>query len=256
MTEYKKLPLSVALISFNEEDDIANTLDSIRDIASEIIVVDSHSTDRTCEIARGYGAKVFQEEWKGHIAQKNSAFDKCGEEWILSLDCDEVVTGELKASIVRAIETGGADGYYINRRTVYLGKLLKHAWQPDWKLRLVKRSAGPRWEGYNPHDVLRIKGTTERLRGDLLHYSYRDIHDHFGKVVTYSRIVADSYREQGKKFRIYNLIFNPPYAFVKEYLLKAGVLDGFRGFLVALSVSLYTFLKYLYLWEIERAGQE
>ncbi|GBD99490.1 SPBc2 prophage-derived glycosyltransferase SunS [bacterium BMS3Abin07] len=252
MKKGKRLPLSVAIISFNEEEDIANTLESIKDIAGEIVVVDSHSGDSTREIATSYGATVYEEDWKGHIEQKNSALQKCTQEWILSVDCDEVVTDKLKDEIIRAVKETAADGYFVNRRTVYLGRLLKHAWQPEWRLRLVRRGSSPVWSGYNPHDVLRIQGTTARLQGALLHYSFRDIKDHFSKVVAYSKIVAGSYHKEGKKFRVYNLVVNPFYAFIKEYLLKGAIFDGLRGLIVGVSVTCYTFLKYLYLWELEQ----
>jgi glycosyltransferase involved in cell wall biosynthesis len=251
MDNFQQLPLSISIISFNEENNIDRTLKSIADIASEIIVVDSHSTDRTREIALSFGARVFEENWKGHIEQKNSALEKCTHEWVLALDCDEVVTNELKHSIIEVISKPEADGYCLDRKTVYLGKLLEHAWQPDRKLRLVKRSSSPRWGGYNPHDVLRINGSTKRLKGDLLHYSHRDARDHFNRVVHYARLVAESYRQNGRKFRLYNLIINPVYAFVKEYFLKMGFRDGIRGLAVAVSVTFYTFLKYYFLWELE-----
>ena len=247
-----KLPLSVALISYNEEENITRTLKSVQDIASEIIIVDSGSTDKTVDIARSYGAKIFIEKWKGYKDQKNSALEKCSQEWILFLDCDEVVSKELKESIIEEIKNPTADGYLINRRTVYLGKPLKHAWQPDWKLRLVKKSSNPRWEGGEIHEFLVIDGKIKKLKGVLFHYSYKDIKDHFTKVVNYSYLSAVDLHKKGKKFRISRLFINPVSAFVKEYFLKRGFLDGIRGFIVAVSAANYTFLKYLYLWDMER----
>ncbi|UCG78075.1 MAG: glycosyltransferase family 2 protein [Nitrospirota bacterium] len=252
MADSNKLPISVAIISFNEEENIGRTLDSVVDIASEIIVVDSGSSDRTRELAEGYGATVYEEDWKGHILQKNSALEKCGQEWILSLDCDEVLSDELRRSIVKAVADPLAEGYVLNRKTVYLGKVLEHAWQPDHKLRLVKRTSAPRWGGYDPHDVLSITGRTLLLEGDLFHYSYKDVRDHFNRVVHYSKLVAESYRKDERKFRLYNLLINPAYAFVKEYIIKMGIRDGIRGLAVAVSVATYTFLKYYYLWELEQ----
>jgi glycosyltransferase involved in cell wall biosynthesis len=151
-----KLPLSVALITYNEEDIIGRTLESVRDIASEIVVVDSHSTDRTREIAESYGAKVFVEEWKGYGEQKNSAMRKCSQEWILFLDADEVLSEELKESIRKEIWNPKADGYMINRRTYYLGKPLRYTWQPEWRLRLVSVKAEPLWVG-NIHERLELR---------------------------------------------------------------------------------------------------
>lgn len=248
----EKLPLAASLISYNEEDTIGKTLESIKEIASEIIVIDSHSTDKTREIAKKYGAKVFEEDWKGHIAQKNSALKKCTQEWILSLDCDEVVSEELKESIIENIKNPRADGYFINRKTNYIGRFLEHVWQPDWKLRIVLKRTNPRWEGYNPHDVLKINGSSKKLKGHLFHYSYRDIEDHFYRTVKYAKIAALSYHQENKKFRWYKPLLNPFSAFFKVFIIQRGFLDGYRGFIIAVSSFIYVFLKYIFLWEIER----
>jgi glycosyltransferase involved in cell wall biosynthesis len=251
-----KLPLSVAIISFNEEASIARTIQSVLDIASQIVVVDSRSTDATCLIAEDLGAEVYVENWKGHIRQKNSALDKCREEWVLALDCDEVLTDELRDSVAEAVQSGGYDGYELNRRTFYAGRFLKHSWQPDRKLRLVKMSAKPCWGGYDPHDVLQMEGEKGFLKGDLLHYSYKDIADHFQRLVKYAKTAAESYQQNGKRFRIINLLVNPPAAFIKKYFFRLGFLDGFRGLLVAFSSLMYVFLKYVFLWEAERKSND
>jgi len=248
----ESLPLSVVLISFNEEDNIGRTLESIKDIAFEIIVVDSHSTDKTRQIASSYGAVVYEEDWKGHIGQKNSALEKCTQDYILSLDCDEVVSEELKSSIIRAITEPGVDGYYINRKTYYVGKFLEYTWQPEWRLRLIRRSSHPKWQGYDPHDSLYIEGSAKKLKGDLYHYSYKNVEDHYKRALTYSKLVSEAYRKMGKKFRSYNLIFNPFIAFIRNYFFKMGFLDGIRGLSVSVSEAFSTFLKYLYLWEITK----
>ncbi|WP_457621850.1 glycosyltransferase family 2 protein [Persephonella sp.] len=251
----ERLPLTVALISYNEEDRIEDVLKAVKDIASEIIVLDSGSTDRTVEIAKEYGAKVYIEDWKGYREQKNSLIKKCSQEWILFLDCDEVPSEELKRSIIRELKNPTADGYFINRKTIYLGKILNYAFQPDWKLRLVKRSANPRWEGGNIHEYLVIDGKVLKIKGDLFHYSFRSIYDHFSKVLNYSRLSADDMYRRGKKFHIHNLLINPVSAFTKVYLVKRGFLDGIRGFVVALSTAFYTFLKYTFLWEKSTKGK-
>lgn len=246
------LPLSVSIISFNEASNIGRTLDSIKLIASEIIVVDSHSTDNTQAIAEKYGAEVYAEEWKGHIRQKNSALEKCTQPWILSLDCDEVVSPELRDAIIEAVGRGLQPGYRVNRRTFYLGKLLRYTWQPDWNLRLVRKDAGPVWTGYDPHDRLRITGRSGRLKGDLVHYSYADLRDHVQRLVAYAQIAANSYHQNGKRFQWHHLLINPQAAFVKKYLLKRAFLDGSQGFIASMSSFIYVFLKYLFLWEIQK----
>jgi len=247
----ERLPVSVALISFNEEDNIGRALESIKDIASEIVVVDSHSTDKTREVAKGYGARVFEEDWKGYVEQKNCALQKCTREYVLSLDCDEVVSSDLKDSIIRAVKDQEADGFYFNRKTCYLGKFLEHTWQPEWRLRLIKKSSNPKWGGYDPHDSLCVEGKTERIKGDLYHYSYKDIEDHYNRALKYSKLVSKAYDKMGRSSKLYNLIFNPMVAFIKNYFIKMGFLDGVRGLSVAVSEAFSTFLKYLYLWEMK-----
>ena len=252
----ERLPLSVSLISYNEEENLARTLGSIVGIASEIIVVDSHSTDKTREIATAYGSNVYVENWKGFIEQKNSALEKCTQERVLCLDCDEVVSEGLKYSIIDAVMKNKYSGYSINRRTFYLGKLLKYSWQPDYNLRLVKKKANPVWGGYEPHASLDIREETSKLKGDLIHYTYSSFDDHIKKLINYAETVSESYYKKGKKFRLYNLIFNPFFTFIKKYILKLGVLDGSRGFITSLSSFIYVFLKYSFLWERERLEDE
>jgi len=248
---HNKLPLSVSIISYNEEDNLSRTLDAVSDIASEIIIVDSHSTDNTKQIALKYNAKFFEEDWKGHVAQKNSSLDKCSQPWILCLDCDEVVTPKLLNSIAEAIRNGKSNGYSINRKTFYLGKLLQYAWQPDWNLRLVKKSAHPVWQGLDPHDYLTGEGRIEKLKGDLLHYSFTGIKHHFTKTIDYARISAISYAKSGKTFSIFNLIINPTIAFLKLFIIHLGFLDGVRGLLAATGSAFGTFLKYAFIFENE-----
>lgn len=247
-----KLPLSVVLISFNEEENIGRTLEAVNELASEIVVVDSHSTDKTVEIAESFGAKVYVEDWKGHVAQKNSAIAKCTSEWILSLDCDEVPDAEMIKSIEQAVEKPTSDGYMLNRRTFYMGRFLKYSWQPDWKLRLVRKDSSPEWGGYDPHDRLEIVGTVEKIKGgDLLHYSYKDIYDHYQRLVQYSKVAARSYYNDGKRFSIWAILTKPLFAFIKKYFLKLGFMDGFPGLAVAVSSFIYVYLKYLFLKEIQ-----
>jgi glycosyltransferase involved in cell wall biosynthesis len=252
----QKLPLSVAIITNNEEDNIGRTLESIADIASEIIIVDSGSTDDTLKIAEKYGCKIFKEEWKGYARQKNSALQKVSEPWILCLDADEEVTPELKSAIAEKISNPDADGYLLKRKTFYLGKLLNHSWQPDWKLRLFKRDSEPSWKGDIIHEGLEINGRVKKIDGFLIHYSFRNLKHHFDKTNDYARQSAMAYYEKGKNFHLINLLLNPPIAFIKIYLINLGFLDGLRGLLASMSHFLYTFLKYAFLWEICKSSRK
>lgn len=247
----KKLPLSVCLITYNEEKNLSRTLSAIIDIAEEIIIIDSFSKDRTCEIAREYGVKIFREEWTGFVDQKNSAIKKCTKEWILMLDADEVVSPQLKVSLINEIQNPCADAYYINRKTHYLGKLMNYAWQPDWNLRLANRFAQPVWKGGRVHESLQTQGRTAKLNGEIIHYSYNGIKHHFEKTIRYAEISAQSYYEKGKRASIVNILINPAYAFIRLYFLRRGMLDGVRGFIAAISSAFGTFMKYAFLWEIE-----
>lgn len=243
--------LTVALISFNEEERIGLTLESVKDIADEIILIDSMSTDKTAEIAKSYGAKVYLEEWKGFEEQKNSLLEKCTGEWILYLDCDEEATAELGGEIMSIIDepATAADGYYINRRTKYLGKILKRSWQPDYKLRFVKKSAPPRWVGEYVHEALKIKGQKAYFKGELIHHSYKNIADHMRKTIKYAGLSSEAAHNKGKRGSISKIFFVAPFAFFKSYFLKGGFIDGIQGLIASFSAYVYFFLKYAMIWE-------
>ena len=243
--------ISVAIISFNEEANIARCIEAVKSIAHEIVVVDSFSTDSTVAIAESLGAKVYSEPWKGHIAQKNSALDKCHAPWILSLDCDEVVSPELSASIRRAAARGETDGYQLNRKTFFLGKWIEHAWYPDWKIRLVRRGTA-RWGGLDPHDSLIVAGPSGKLQGDLHHYSFKDLRDCFQRTISYAVSEADSYDGEGRRASLKHLLVNPLHGFIKHYFFKRGFLDGRHGFIIAVLNGIYVFTKYALLWEKQR----
>lgn len=245
------MKLSVAIITFNEEDNIARTIAAVRDLADEIVVLDSFSADRTVEIARELGAKVFQQEFAGYIGQKNDCMAHCSGDWILSIDADEEVSPDLAASIRAVMEAAHpAAGYVLNRRTFYMGKLLKYAWQPDRKLRLVRRSANPRWTGSDPHEHLEVDGKTEICRGDLIHYSYRDFDAHMAQTRKFARQIAESYHARGKKSGFAALLFKPCFILFKRLILQRGILDGVPGLMAGLSSAAYVYMKYAYLWEM------
>ncbi|XHR28875.1 MAG: glycosyltransferase family 2 protein [Chthoniobacteraceae bacterium] len=252
------LPLSLAIITCNEEENLPRLLESAWGLAAEIVVVDSGSTDATETIARAAGASFLKAPWEGFILQKNRVLEACTQPWILFLDADEALSPELAASL-KGLFAGGAapeaDGYWINRRTWYLGAWIWHAWYPEWRLRLVRRGTC-RWGGMDPHDVLKINGTTARLKGDLLHYSYRDLEDQLRRTVAYSRIMARSYAACGRKFRWRYLLLSPLFAFIKPLVLKGGWRDGWRGFVIAGIRMFDCFAKYAFLLEQERNGKK
>jgi glycosyltransferase involved in cell wall biosynthesis len=245
--------LSVAIISFNEEANIARCIEAVKALASEIVVVDSFSSDNTVAIAESLGAKVYSEPWKGFVAQKNSALEKCNCDWTLFLDCDEEVSAGLAASLVATLAAPACDGYRINRKTWFMGRWIEHAWYPDWNIRLIRRGAG-RWQGLDVHETLVVPGAVGSLNGDLNHYSFKDLRDLFERSVRYAAAGAESYRRSGKKASLSKLLLNPLHGFFKHYILKKGFLDGFPGFLASASNGIYVFMKYAFLWEQQRSG--
>ena len=243
--------LSVSIICSNNEGTIGRVLESIAEIADEIIViVDTNSTDNTFEICQQFTDQVSVEEWRGFLNQKNEALRRCSGDWILDLDSDEVVTPELKKEIIEAISSNQAQGYFLNRRTFYVGKYMHFAWQPDWRLRLVKKDAQPKWGGDAIHSLLFVEGETARLKSHLDHFSYKDVDDHMRRILQYAKGVAKNRYKSGKRFSLFKALTAPLLAFGKQYLLKRGFLDGFRGFIAAFSSGMYSFLKNVYLWEI------
>lgn len=247
------MKLSIAIISFNEENNIGRTIQAVLPLADEVVVLDSFSTDRTVEIAAGLGARVYQQAFAGYIEQKNACLEKCGGEWVLCLDCDEVASPELLASIRQALaQPEPAAGYQVNRRTFYMGRLLKYAWQPDRKLRLVRCAANPRWSGNNPHDTLLVDGPVRKLAGDLVHYSYRDFSAHMAQTQRFAKIIAESYHARGKKSGFAALLFKPGFVFLKRLLLQRAALDGVPGLMAALSSAAYVYMKYGFLWELRQ----
>lgn len=244
------LPLSVAVITLNEEARLPACLTSVRPLAAEIVIVDSGSTDGTERVAKAFGAKFQIEPWRGHVAQKNLAWAACSQPWVLGLDADEVVSAELAVSLraVFAAATPAVDGYWINRRTFYLGRWIRHAWYPEWHLRLARREKA-RWTGLDPHDRLEVDGPTARLKGDLLHYSYRDLQDHFQRTICYARTSARSLAQQGRRCRWYHLALSPWLALAKRLIVKQGFRDGFRGWIIAYATFFGVLAKYAFLLE-------
>lgn len=251
------MKLSVSLVSYNEEANMRRTLEAVRDIAGEIVIVDSFSTDGTVSIAEEFGATVYRRPWPGYHEQKNICLEKCSGDWVLCLDCDEVVSPELRSSIVKVMALpDAAAGYYVNRRTHYLGRLLRHAWQPDRKLRLVRRNANPRWEGGDPHAHMAVDGRAGRLDGDLIHYSYKNFDAHMNQSRALARQMAENLFARGKRSGAFELLVKPPFVFFRRYVLQRAALDGVPGLIAALSGATYVYMKYAYLWEMRTAEKK
>ncbi|MBB5021880.1 glycosyltransferase family 2 protein [Desulfurispira natronophila] len=246
-----KLPLSVAVITLNEEDNIGRCLESVKDIAAEVVVVDSGSTDQTAHIAQQYGSRFLFNQWPGHVKQKNFALQQCTQPWVLSLDADECLTPELAQAVRDLFQSGEPrlDGYQLNRRTEYLGKWIWHAWYPEWRLRLVRREKAE-WQGRDPHDKLSVSGSSAKLKGgDFLHYTYRDFSHHMEQTIKYARIGAQAALDRGETFKGRKLLLSPIGRILKMMIRRQAWRDGWRGMIITFSSAMSAFLKYAYMYE-------
>jgi len=246
------IPISVVIITFNEEKSIGRCLDSVRGIADDLVVVDSFSTDRTADICREMKIRFISHAFEGHIEQKNFAITQALYPHILSLDGDEYLSADLFQSIAAIKSSWVCDGYSMNRLNSYCGRWIRHgSWYPDRKLRLWDSRKGA-WGGDNPHDIFSlVPGSSKgHLTGDLLHEAYRNIPEHLEKISRYAVLAAESMRSGGRKFSLLNLMLNPPAAFLKSYLFKAGFLDGVSGLTIALFIAFGTYVKYALLREM------
>jgi glycosyltransferase involved in cell wall biosynthesis len=251
------MKLSVLMVVFNEEDVIRDALESITGWVEEIIIVDSHSSDRTVEICREYTDKIFIRDWPGFIEQKNFALRQCRGEWVLNLDADERVSARLRQSIQETLQNPQEfEGYYLNRRSNFLGAWIHHSgWYPDRVLRLFQRDRG-RWSGYEPHAAVQLQGQAGQLEGDLEHYPYRNLRHHLEKLNRYSTERATALHAQGKKCRLSDLVLRPALSFFKKIILKQAFRDGSRGVFIALLTALSVYAKYAKLWELQQVQHQ
>lgn len=246
--------LTVTVITCNEAENVAAALDSVS-WADEIVVVDSGSRDDTVAIARRYTPHVETRPWAGYGPQKNHAAARASHDWILSLDADERVTAGLAAEIRALMERGpAAHGYRVSRVTHYLGRWIRSTdWYPDLHVRLYDRRTA-RWSERKVHESIEVEGAVERLRGELLHHPYRDISAHLTKIDRYTTLAAEQWAAEGKRASSVGALLYPQLAFLRNYLLKRGFMDGGTGLLVSLLNSYYVFLKYAKLLELQQRG--
>ncbi len=241
------IQLSVVIITFNEEKNVERCLRSVQGVADEIVVLDSFSSDRTRAICEQYGVRFFQHAFDGHIQQKNRAVTYASFPHVLSLDADEALDEKLRNAVLEVKKNFACDGYYMNRLTWYCGHWVKHCgWYPDRKLRLWDSRKG-HWTGINPHDKYELfdgDRATGRLKGDILHYSYYSLEDHYRQVDYFTTIASKAYVEKKKNAPLYKLLVNPVAKFVDHYLLKLGFLDGLAGYRISRISAYATWLKY------------
>lgn len=246
--------LTVTLITRDEEKNLPRALASLGNLADEILVVDSGSTDHTCELARQRGARVLERAWTNYGDQKNFAATHAAHDWILNLDADEELSPELQTSLRQwKTEAPAAVAYRIRRKARYLGRWIHHSgWYPDPKLRLYRRDRA----GFVGalHEGLAVEGPTAWLEGDLHHYSVNSFEEHVRKLRCYATLAAAQLFTAGRRHWLLPMLLASSWAFLRTFFLQQGFRDGYRGLLIALMTAYYVFLKYHKLGVLVRGG--
>lgn len=242
--------LSVTIITFNEERNIKDCLESVK-WADEIVVVDSGSSDKTVEICKDFTDKIFFHPWIGMKEQKQYAVNKASNLWIFSIDADERLTDAIEDFILQELKNPSYDGYRFPRQNYFLGKWMKHGgWYPDMVLRFFNRDKGY-FGGINPHDKVIIKsGRIKTVPFPLVHNTYNSISQYLIKQNLYSSVSAMERVKAGKKAMPLLIPVKTVWKFVETYFIKWGIMDGFHGFVAAMGATYSTFLKCVKIWEL------
>jgi glycosyltransferase involved in cell wall biosynthesis len=252
------IKISAVIITYNEERNIVQCLQSLEGIADEIIVVDSYSADATEALCKPFNVRFLQHPFEGYMQQKSWACEQSAYECILSLDADEQLSDDLKKSILAVKNDWKADGYYFNRRNNYLGKWIRHCgWYPDAKLRLWNRRKG-RWSGINLHESVKMNenAVVSKLHGDLLHYSYYSLQQHIDQINKFTEIAAKEGIVKGKNATLFIAVFKSIWKFKRDYIFKLGFLDGYYGFVICAMSAYAVFVKYIKIRELKKAGSK
>jgi glycosyltransferase involved in cell wall biosynthesis len=247
--------LSVTIITFNEESNIKECLESVK-WADEIILVDSESRDKTIEIAKAYTDKVITKKWEGFSVQKSFALANAGNEWVLSIDADERVTPELKEEIQSLLSAEPSpDGYFIPRRNFFLGREIKNCgWYPDYQMRLFRKSktvVDPR----KVHEGFLVNGNTGHLKNAFIHFTHNNLHDTFKKINEYSTLEAEELYLQ-KKAKPINIFLNPAAAFLNHFFHRGGYKDGVYGLMVSLIHAVTKMMMYMKMWDLQNKRKD
>lgn len=244
------IPLSVAIITKNEERNLPRCLDSVY-FADEIVVVDSGSTDATVDIAQAFGCRVYVEDWKGDGPQKNSAIEKCSNDWVLILDADERLCPEAVEEVRQLVTHGDAAAYSFRRKSIFHGKWIKSGgWWPDRVTRLFRKSRG-RYKGIT-HGVWDTKGTVKKIDACLEHYSFADYADMLRRLNDYSNFCAQEMHRKEIRSSYAKAVSHGVFMFFKSFILKRGIFDGMDGLVISLTKAGGSFFKYAKLAELQR----
>ncbi len=226
---------SAVVITLNEEERIEECLKALKAVSDDIVVVDACSSDNTVEIARALGAKVYTKKWEGYGISKNYGASKCKNDWIISIDADEIISEELAESIKKLMPEYGTS-YKINRLSNFLGVWIRHSgWHPDWKVRIYNKNLLS-WDYKEVHEKLISKGrnlSTKKMKGILYHYSYPRFEDVEDKTERYARLLAKEMIKKNKKPSVLKTMFGPAFKFFRTYILDLGILDGKSGYLIS-----------------------
>lgn len=246
--------VSGVIICRNEEENIARAIESL-DWCDEVVVVDSGSDDRTVEIAAALGARTIVREWPGFAEQKQFAADAASNDWVFSLDADEMISPELRGELVLLKEgSPAAHGFFVPRLSVYMGRSIRHGgWYPDHQLRLFDRTKG-KWNGRLIHESVEMApgSVVGSLKGDIIHFSVRDAGHHHRMIgERYAPLAAGHMFSVGRRTSPMRIAIAGPAAFIRSYFLKLGFLDGLPGFSIAAFAAHHSFLKHLHLWELQ-----
>lgn len=251
------IKLSVIIISLNEERNIKRCLTSVKALADEILILDSNSTDKTKEIAESFGARVIQKEFEGYVNARRDIERMATHDFILAIDADEALSEELHHSILELKKNWTKDGYYVARRTNYCGIWVNHSgWYPDRKLRLYKRKSGE-WSGKYVHEKFSLfQGSRAgKLKGDLLHYSYYEVKEHWERTEKYARLAALELYEAGRKTNIFQVYIKTAVKFVRVYFINFGFLDGKTGYTICKITAWGTHQKYMKLLLMQKTSK-
>ena len=245
---------SVVITTYNAADQLQVTLSALEGLTDDIIVVDSMSQDNTALVCASFQVKLFQTEWLGYGATKNFGADEAKYDWILSIDTDEVVSNELRESLINWMPKE-KHVYSLDRINLLGKKWIKHSgWYPDWKIRLYPKNF-IKWDLAEVHEKLIIPEDyiIEKLRGKLYHHSYPNVDDHFTKMDHYASLAARKYLQSGKDFNFIHALGSAAFRFIKSYILKLGILDGKEGWLIAKGNARMMFLRYQHLKQLKES---
>ena len=237
--------LSAVIITNNESKNIAKCICAIQKVSQDIVVIDSFSEDDTPEICRELGARVFQKKWAGYAKNKNFGNQQAKNDWILSIDADEILSDELITAI-QELSLQKGEVYTLDRLNNFCGQWIKHCgWYPDWKKRIFNRTE-VEWKGDYVHEILSFPTTfkVKKLKGVLYHYSYDSLEDHAARLRVYAKLAAEDLQANGKKVTSLKLWASPAIRFIKTYFIKLGILDGKNGLTISLRDAYQTYLKY------------